>query len=96
VCTLVLDDNYPQAIPYPATTLSPELDMPTDYHPSLKLLLKEQSTIFCKTLEKTSVSEHIIDTGNSQPVRVPSHPIPFHFADCVHKQLQEMADEGVI
>jgi len=53
VCTLVLDNDYPQAIPYPATTLKPELDMPTDYHPSLKLLLKEHSTIFCKTLGKS-------------------------------------------
>ena len=35
VCTLVLDNDYPQAIPYPATTSKPELDMPIDYHPSL-------------------------------------------------------------
>jgi len=80
VCTLVLDNDYPQAIPYPATTLKPELDMPTDYHPSLKLLLKEHSTMLCKTLGKTSVTEHVIDTGNSQPVKVPPRPIPFHFA----------------
>ena len=96
VCTLVPDNDYPQAIPHPTTTLKPELDMPTDYHPSLKQLLKEHSMIFRKTLGKTLAAQHIIDTGNSQPVKVPPRPIPFHFADRVHKQLQEMADEGII
>ena len=96
MCTLVLDNDYPQAIPYPATTSKPEPDMPTDYHPSLEILLKEHSTIFHKTLGKTMAVEHTIDTGNAQPVKVPPHPIPFHFADRVHKQLQEMAEEGII
>ena len=95
MCTLVLDNDYPQTIPYPAT-VKPELDMPTDYDPSLELLLKERSAIFCKTLGRTSAVQHIIDTGNSQPVKVPPRPIPFHFADQVHKQLQEMAEEGII
>ena len=84
MCTLVPDNNYPQAISYPAT-VKPELDMPTDYDPSLEMLLKECSTIFCKTLGKTSVAQHIIDTGNSQPVKVPPCPIPFHFADQVRR-----------
>ena len=96
VCTLVLDNDYPQAIPYPATTLKPEFDFPTDCHPLLKPVLEEHSAIFCKSLGRTSVTQHIIDTGNSQPIKVPPRPIPFHFADGVHKQLQEMADEGLI
>ena len=89
MCTLVLDNDCPQAILY-----KPELDMPTDYDPSLEMLLKECSTIFCK--RKTWAVQHIIDTGNSQPVKVPPRPIPYHFADRVRKQLQEMAEEGII
>ena len=41
-------------------------------------------------------AEHTINTGNAQPVKVPPRSIPFHFADLVHKQLQEIAEEGVI
>lgn len=79
-CTVILDSEYPQAIPYPATTLEPEFDIPTDCHPLLESLLKKYSTIFHRALERTSAAEHIIDTGNSQPVKLStttSHPLSF-------------------
>ena len=96
MCTLILDSDYPQAIPYPTTAMTPELEMPSDFHRSLGPLLQRHSKIFSKTLGKTPVTEHAINTGNSLPVKVPPRPIPFHFADQVHKQLHEMAEEGII
>ena len=63
MCTLILDSDYPQAIPYPTTAMTPELDMPSDFHPSLGPLLQRHSKIFSKTLGKTPVKEHIINTG---------------------------------
>lgn len=40
LCTLVLDIEYPQAIPYRAETSENELDMATDYHSSLDSTLE--------------------------------------------------------
>ena len=37
-----------------------------------------------------------MDTGEASPIKVPPRPIPFHFAEKVHKQLQEMAQDGII
>ena len=67
MCTLVLDNDYPQAIPYPATTLKPEFDFPTDCHPLLKPVLEEHGAIFCKSLGRTSVTQH---AKQKQPVAV--------------------------
>ena len=44
----------------------------------------------------THVTEHIIDTGDAAPIKVPPRPIPFHYQDKVHRHLQEMAKEGII
>jgi len=35
---------------------------------------------------------HISVTGDALPIKVPAHPIPFHFKECVDTQLQEMVD----
>ena len=96
LCNLVLDCEYPQAIPHRTETSESELDMPTDYHPSLESTIKQHSSVFCKKLGQTNVTQHIIDTGNSQPIKVPPRQIPFHYVDRVHTQLQEMFDEGII
>ena len=96
LCNLVLDNEYPQAIPHRTETSESELDMPTDYHPSLESTIKKHSSVFRKKLGHTNVTQHIIDTGNSQPIKVPPRPIPFHFADRVHAQLEEMSNEGII
>ena len=96
LCNLVLDNECPQAIPHRTETSESELDMPTDYHPSLESTIKKHSSIFRKKLGHTNVTQHIIDTGNSQPIKVPPCPIPFHFADRVRAQLEEMSNEGII
>ena len=43
-----------------------------------------------------NIAEHVIDTGEASPVKVPPRPVPFHYKDCVHAQLQEMARDGII
>ena len=81
-------------MPYPSRPTDP--DMPTDYHPLLESTLQEHRAIFRKKLEHTNVTEHVIETGDALPVKVPARPISFHFKECVHTQLQEMADAGII
>ena len=70
--------------------------MPTDYHPALKQVLQDHAMLFKKDLGHTMVTEHVIETGNALPVKIPACPIPFHYSEHVHKQLQEMAQEGII
>ena len=93
---LTLDDDLPQAIP---TTLKnahvPSFDMPTDVHPALQQLIENHRELCSEQLGKTSVTSHVIDTGDASPVRVPPHPIPFRYAKTVHRQLNEMASNGI-
>ena len=70
-------------------------DMPTDYHSFPESALQEYRVIFRKKLGHTTVVEHVIKTGDALPVKVPAHPIPFHFKEYVNTQLQEMADAGI-
>ena len=83
MCTLVLDNDYPQAIPYPAT-MKPEHDMPTesDFH---ELLLKEHGTIFYNTQEERLQLENTLLTQVILSQSKYPHLILFHFADWVHK-----------
>lgn len=95
-CTLVLDDDCPQAVPLKVKPSQQTLEMPTDYHPALSQVLQDHEQLFKQELGKTNVTQHVIDTGDATPVKVPPRPIPFHYVDRVHKQLQEMAEEGII
>ena len=95
-CMLVIDSDLPQAIPSKTNVPEKDSDLPTDYHPSLESVLQEHRAIFRSQLGCTNVAEHIIETGNAQPVKVPARPIPFHFKERVHTQLQEMANAGII
>ena len=72
------------------------VDMPTDYHPALRQVLQDHAMIFRKDLGRTTVAEHVIETGEASPVKVPASPILFHFMERVHNQLQEMAQGGII
>ena len=92
---LVINSDLPEAIPS-KTNCQKHPDMPTDYHPLLRSALHEHRAIFRKKLRHTSVAEHVIETGDSFPVKVPARPIPFYFKERVHTQLQEMADAGII
>ena len=94
---LTLDDEFPQAIPTTMKNIDiPSFDMPTEVHPALKQLIESHRTIFSEQLGRTSVISHAIDTGDSSPVRVPPRPIPFRYAERVHRQLNEMASDGII
>jgi len=67
--------------------------MPTDNHPAVGQVLQEHAAIFKQDLGHTTIIDHVIDTGNSHPIKVPPRPIPFHYAERVHQQLQDMAKE---
>ena len=92
-----MDDECPQAIPSACkNTISPIVDMPSDVHPALTTVLQEFKSLFSRELGKTRTTEHTIDTNEALPIKVPPRPIPFHYAEQVHQQLQEIAREGII
>ena len=96
-CMLILDDECPQAMPSKALAVDTDtVDMPTDYHPALRQVLQDHAMVFRKDLGRTTIAEHVIETGEASPVKVPARPIPFHYMERVHNQLQEMAQEGII
>ena len=75
-CMLVINGDFPQAIPSKTDMSEVDPDMPTDYNPALESVLREHRTIF-----KTRVAEHVIETGDAVPVKLPVRPIPFHFKE---------------
>jgi len=94
---LVLDDDLLQAVPCPIPQSSQtDADMPENYHPALESVLRNHKALFSCQLGKTNVARHVIDTGDSNPVKSPLRSIPFHYTEQVHNQLQEMAKEGII
>ena len=94
---ITLDDECPQATPIACkNTTSSTVDMPADVHPALTSVLQEFKYLFSIELGKTSTTEHTIDTGEASTIEVPPCPIPFHYAERVHQQLQEMTREGII
>ena len=94
---LTVDDDLPQAIPSTVTHHNVlDIDLPDDVHPDLKQVIDDYKLLFTQQLGKTTVAEHFIDTGNATPVKVPPRPIPFHYAERVSQQLEDMAKEGII
>ena len=94
---ITIDEDCPQAIPTKCKDHDPVTeDMPKDVHPSLLPVLEEFKELFSQQLGKTNVTEHTIDTGDARPIKVPPRQIPFHFADKVQAQLEDMAREGII
>ena len=65
-----------------------------DHHPALGPVLKEHELLFRTQLGRTNIAEHVIDTGEASPVKVPPRPVPFHYKE--RAQLQEMARDGII
>ena len=86
-----MDDECPQAIPSACknTNLS-KVDMPTDVHPAIKTVLQEFKSLFSRELGKIKATEHTIDTSEALPNKIPPRPIPFHYAEQVHQQIQKM------
>ena len=70
--------------------------MPSDVHPNLIPVLKEFKALFSQQIGKTNVAEHIIDTGDAVPIKIPPRQIPFHYADKVRAQTDDMVKEGII
>jgi len=64
--------------------------------PSSLPCTKEFKSLFLVELGCTNITQYIIDTGNALPTKVPPRPILFYYAERVHQQLQEMAQEGII
>ena len=42
------------------------------------------------------MTRHVIDTAEAMPIKVPPRQNPFHYAEWVHAQLEDMAKEGII
>ena len=96
-CMVVLDEDCQQAVPFKDNaTRNAELDTPKAYHPALGTVLKKHERLYQMQLGKTNVAEHVINTGDAPPVKVPPQPIPFQYQDCVQDQLQEMVTAGII
>ena len=94
---LTLDDELPQAIPTTVKDAAfPSYDMPTDVHLDLQKVVADHKLLFSQQLCKTTITTYVIDTRDAAPVKVPPRPIPFHYAERVHNQLQEMARDGII
>ena len=95
--TVTIDEDCPQAIPVKCNDKDQiQLEMPTDIHPELRPVVQEFEELFSKQLGQTNVTKHIIDTEEATPIKVPPRQIPFHYADKVHAQLQDMVMEGII
>ena len=69
---LILNDKIPPAI---ATAMKNSdilsFEMPTDVHRALQQLTESHRELFSEQLGKTSVISYVIDTGNTNPVKVP-------------------------
>ena len=94
-CHLItMDDDCPQAIPTKHKDHKSTVEaMLNDVHPTLIPLLEE---LFSQQQGKTIVAEHTIDTGDTQPIRIPPRQIPFRYVDKVNAQLEDMVKEGII
>jgi len=86
---LIVDEDLLQALPSKNTSHC-HFDCPNNTHPALCAIYKE---LFSSQLGRTTV--HIIDKGNSQPVKVPHRSILFYLVDQVQCQLKDMVQEGV-
>jgi hypothetical protein len=66
----------------------------------LSVLLEEYSDIFVNgpndTLGLTTRAEHVIDTGDSRPVKHRPYRIPVHLNKVVNKQVDDMLERGLV
>jgi len=94
---LTLDEDLPQAIPTKTNDSQQQsYDLPTDVYPDLSRVILDHKVLFSTQLGQTSVTNHVIDTGDATPMKVPPRPIPFYYVEKVNSQLWEMAQEGII
>ena len=93
---LVLDE-ITQAVPCSVKdTPQVKSDMPQKYYKALKTVLNYHTALFRCQLDRTNVTQHVIDTSDGTPVKLPPRPIPFHYSERVQSQLKDTAEEGII
>ena len=92
---LIIDDELPQALPSKSNNPNQRV-LPKDVHPALKQVVEEYELLFSQNPGQTHITQHIIDTDNVPPVKVPQRLIPFHSVDQVQQQLEDMAQEGIV
>ena len=94
--TVTIDEDCPQVIPFKCDGNHIQSEMPTNVHPLLRSVIREFKELFSDQLGQTNVTEHMIDTGEAAPIKVPPRQIPFYYTEWIHSQLQDMAKEGII
>ena len=62
----------------------------------LQQLLREFGDILRDQPGRTTITQHHIDTGSAQPIRLVPYRIPQAYRDTVKKELHEMEESGII
>ena len=62
----------------------------------LRRPLQEFKDVLSSRTGRTTLMEHKIDTGDAQPIRLQSYRLPQAYIEMVHKELQDMEENGVI
>ena len=62
----------------------------------LQSLLEEYHDVLRGTPGRTDMAEHVIDTGDSRPIRLHPYRVPHAYRDEVDRQVTEMLEEGVV
>ena len=67
-----------------------------DQRVTLQGVLEVFSDAFQDNPGRTSVIEHVIETGSAQPVRLPPYRLPHAYRQAVKDELEEMISLGII
>ena len=67
-----------------------------DQRATLRGVLEVFSDVFQDKPGRTSVTEHVIETGSAQPVRLPPYRLPHAYRQAVKDELEEMISSGII
>ena len=66
-----------------------------DQRATLQGVLEVFSDVFQDKPGRTSVTEHVIETGSAQPVRLPQYRLPHAYRQAVKDELEEMISSGI-
>lgn len=87
---VLLWDDSPEGQPTTGEQLS------DSQRQQLQDLLKEFSDVMQNKLGLTDLTEHKIDTGSANPVRLPPYRLPHAYRATVRSELKEMLERGII
>ena len=62
----------------------------------VKQLLAEYEEVFRDEPGRTTMAEHDVITGDTQPVRLPTYRLPHAYREPVKQEMEEMLDSGII